>query len=84
MLNFYLIIKDLIHYRYFKISVRTGKDFGNENSGLKNLTDFITSYYRLLVMSKCLSIKALRVSLPTLPKFNIYTPHRFFGGKAWD
>lgn len=74
MLNFSLIIKDLILTDLFKFSVRTGKDFGNECSGLKILTDFITTSYRLLVMSKGLSIKGLRASLPFLPIFYIYPP----------
>lgn len=83
MLNFSLIIKDLILTDLFKFSVRTGKDLGNKCPGLKILTDFITSYYRLLVINKRLSIKALRVFLPTLPKYKIYTLYRLSGGRAW-
>lgn len=80
MLNFSLIIKDLILTDLFKFSVRTGKDFGNERSGLKILTDFITTSYRLLVMSKGLSIKGLRASLPILPKYNTYPTYRVLEG----
>jgi len=80
MSNFTLNIKDLLHYQNSKKLVMAGNVPGNEPG---SITNFITTHYHLLVMSKGLSIKALGVTLPTLPKNKIYTLYRYFGGKAW-
>lgn len=80
MNNLSLNIKDLLHYQYFKKMVMLGNVPGNEPRSHYQL-----HYHTLpvLVMHKWLSIKALGVTLPTLPKNKIYTHHRLFGGKAW-
>lgn len=63
-------------FAHYQLTVRIGNEIGKGSESRAFITEIITSYYHSQVMSKGLSIKALRVFLPTLPKYKIYTPYR--------
>ena len=70
-------------FAHYQLPVRIGNEIGKGSGSRAFITEILTSYYHSPVMTKRLFIKALKVSLPTLPKIKIYTHHRLFEGKAW-